>query len=81
VLEGAARVVNAQGRDVTVNYLLGARQVLRLAETFGASRAILKEGSPACGVSRIKRAGRDLSGMGVAAALLHRKGVIVEGIE
>lgn len=81
VLRDDARVVRRDGTDVTENYLRGARQVLRIARLTGARRAILKEGSPACGVSRLKRAGDDLQGMGVAAALLEEKGYEVEGIE
>jgi len=80
VLCGKARVIAQDGRDVTDNFLRGARQALRLAELVGASRAILKDGSPACGVGRIKRAGSDVPGIGVTAALLEQKGIELEGI-
>ncbi len=81
VLDGTGRVIARDGRDITQNYLRGARQALKLGEMFGASRAILKEGSPACGVRRVKRGGQDVEGMGVAAALLARRGVELEGMD
>ena len=81
VLNGQAGVLAQDGRDVTENYLRGAQQVWKLAEMFSAHRAILKEGSPSCGVLRIKREGKDAPGMGVTAALLKRKGIAVEGVQ
>ncbi len=81
VLDGRARLRDCEGREVTAHYLRGAEAVARIAALTGAARALLKEGSPACGVSRIKRDGRDVSGCGVTAALLRRKGVKLEGID
>lgn len=81
VLDGEARVVRRDGVDVTEEYLRGAEQVLELVGLSGAGRAILKEGSPACGVTRLKRRGADVKGCGVAAAMLKEEGVRVAGIE
>lgn len=81
VLDGRARVVAADGRDVTARYLRGARTAAAMAEMFGCRRAVLKEGSPACGVGRIVREGSDVAGSGVTAALLHREGIQLDGIE
>ena len=81
VLDGCGRVVAAGGADVTEQYLRGAELTAEMAELLGARRAILKEGSPACGVRRIKRHGQDVAGCGVTAALLRRRGVQVEGRE
>ncbi len=81
VLDGRARVVDGLGTDVTAHYMRGAEAIARIAELLGARKAILKEGSPSCGVRRIRRAGADARGPGLAAALLQRKGVQVEGIE
>lgn len=80
VLEGEAAVVNRDGRDVTAGYLRGARQVRRLARKLGIERAYLKERSPACGVTTIVRNDREVSGRGVAAALLADSGLEVTGI-
>jgi uncharacterized protein YbbK (DUF523 family) len=81
VLAGQARVINDARTDVTEQYLRGARTAAEIAAMVGARRAVLKEGSPACGVHRIKRRGDDVAGSGVAAALLRSKGIQVDGIE
>jgi len=81
VLQDAARVLNAEGEDVTENYLRGARVTAEIVAIVGARRALLKEGSPSCGACRIKRDGRDVDGSGVTAALLLQRGIQVDGIE
>ncbi len=82
VLEGRTRVVTVEGhRDVTESFLRGAREALDLIERLSVREAILKEGSPSCGVRRIVRGGRDVAGMGVTTALLREKGVRVTGME
>ena len=81
VLDGRSAVCTPDGADVTKDYLRGARCVLQIAEMFGAERAILKEGSPACGVRCITRGGIRVPGRGVTASLLQRKGIELEGIE
>jgi len=81
VLEAGARVLAADGRDVTENYVRGAQITARIAELCRARRAFLKEDSPSCGVARIQRGGKAVQGMGVAAALLARRGVRLEGID
>jgi len=49
VLKGAARVVDATGRDVSAQFRQGAGQALQLARSRRIRIAILKEGSPSCG--------------------------------
>ena len=77
ILEGKARVVNEGGEDVTENFLRGAHQALNIARLTGAEAAVLKEGSPSCGVERIVRGGAVVKGTGVTAALLLRGGLQV----
>jgi uncharacterized protein YbbK (DUF523 family) len=81
VLDGRARVMTDAGTDVTKQYLDGARETLRLAELFGARRAILKERSPSCGCVRVNCDGVMQSGSGVTAALLRRAGIEVESLD
>ncbi len=81
VLDGRSRVVNRQGEDVTSRFLRGARIVADLAQLLGARQAVFKEGSPSCGVTRIRQAGSDVGGSGVTAALLRREGIQLDGIE
>ncbi len=79
VLDGKARVINECGKEVTRQFVRGARAVADLAELVGAGQAVLKKGSPSCGCGRIKRKGRLVKGNGVCAALLLRAGIEVIG--
>ena len=84
VLEGRARVVNTEGKDVTAEFLAGAQKALHVAHRWGIKVAILKARSPSCGVGQIHDgsfSGRLVEGDGVAAALLKREGIIVKSEE
>ena len=78
VLAGRAGVVNVEGQDVTEAFLVGAQVARQLALRLGCRIAILREGSPSCGVHRIYDGtfqGRQKPGEGVTAALLRRAGL------
>ena len=77
VLDGRARVVDTEGRDVTGQLLKGANEFFRIAERSKIKKAIMKEKSPSCGVHRIYRNGILVSGKGVLTALLLREGIEV----
>ncbi|MGI5861070.1 MAG: DUF523 domain-containing protein [Myxococcales bacterium] len=77
VLDGRARVVSRDGADVTDAFLRGANLALQAARLYGASVALLKEGSPSCGTHRVYVEGRKVPGVGVAAAALARAGLVV----
>lgn len=82
VLSGTARVLTADGTDVTAAFLAGARAALDAALSCGARVAILKEGSPSCGSLTVHDGtfgGGRLPGAGVTTALLERHGVSVFG--
>lgn len=84
VLEGRARLVNAEGKDVTAEFLAGAQKALRVAQRWDIQEAILKARSPSCGVGQIydgSFSGRLVEGDGVTAALLKREGIIVNNEE
>ncbi len=76
VLSGKASVLDEHGKDVTTSFTKGAGEVLKIARLCGATEAVLKENSPACGVKIICRKGACAEGMGVTAALLEREGTI-----
>ena len=78
VLDGTASVLADDGTDVTAAYMCGARQTLEIARILGATRAMLKEKSPACGVNLVYNNGVLVEGRGVATALLLREGIRVE---
>lgn len=75
VLEGRARVVDAEGKDVTAQFIKGAMEGLAIAKRIDVKKAIMKEKSPSCGVHRIYRNGILVSGKGVLTALLLREGI------
>lgn len=72
------RVLTADGKDCTTEYTRGADGALALCQEYGITAAILKEGSPSCGVCRIRdgsHTGRKIPGMGITARLLSEHGV------
>ncbi len=84
VVDGRARVVNIEGKDVTAEFLAGARKALRLAQRWGIQEAVLKARSPSCGAAQIydgSFSGGLVEGSGVTAALLKREGIIVKSEE
>ena len=68
VLEGRARVICDDGRDVTAPFIRGAEMVLDIARRQKVKKVFLKSRSPSCGVLK----------NGVTAALLRRHGFTLE---
>jgi len=81
VIEGNARILGSdKDDDVTSKFIKGAYETLYIAESVGASIAILKARSPSCGVSKIYDGtfSRTLRpGNGVTAQLLLSEGIKV----
>lgn len=80
VLEGRARVLDKSGKDVTERFLKGARRVLDITKSSGATEFIGKQRSPSCGCGKIydgSFSGRLREGDGVTVALLKRNGIRV----
>ncbi|MDO4733111.1 MAG: DUF523 domain-containing protein [Bacillota bacterium] len=75
---GPAKVLNREGQDVSAAFLQGAEAALALALENAADTAILKEGSPSCGVHCIydgSFSGKKIPGSGLSAALLKENGI------
>ena len=84
VLNGKAKVVNEKGVNVTSEFLRGASEVLRIAQSIGAKEALLTEKSPSCGCGVIfdgTFSNKFIDGDGVTAALLKKNGVKVTSIK
>lgn len=80
VLDGNGRVLNKHGVDVTSEFLIGAKESLKLAKLFDINIAVLKARSPSCGCGSIydgSFSGKVKSGDGVTAALLKKNGIAV----
>jgi len=78
VLAGKARVVTAQGVNMTEAFLRGAFEVLKIIRAKNIREAVLKERSPSCG-SRLIYDGtfekRLRPGYGCTGAVLRREGI------
>ncbi len=80
VLVGEARVLDENGRDVTRYFVKGAEETLKIAKLLGAKKALLKERSPSCGVTKVYDgtfSGKTKPGMGVTTCLLKKNGIKV----
>ena len=80
VLDGKAKVMTADGMDVTDAYLKGAHHALQVAQSNEATHVVLKARSPSCGCGDIYDgtfSGTLMSGDGVTTALLKRHGITV----
>ncbi|MEU1116704.1 DUF523 domain-containing protein [Streptomyces sp. NPDC005879] len=80
VLDGTARVVEDTGRDVTAEFVAGARRALAAARRAGCTEALLMPRSPSCGRGAVydgSFAGELVAGDGVTAALFERHGITV----
>ena len=83
VLDGKAKVMTADGADVTEAYLKGAHHALRVAQSNAATHVVLKARSPSCGCGNIYDgtfSGTLTSGDGVTTALLKRHGITVTSL-
>lgn len=78
VLEGRARLVAADGRDVTAAFIAGAKEALRQALAAGVRQAWLKDRSPSCGYDPAGANPQGGPGLGVLAALLVQNGITVK---
>jgi len=75
VLDGHATVVAEGGRDVTAQFVEGARLAVERARSEGCDIAYLKERSPSCGCAQVHTNEGVRRGSGVTAALLRRNGI------
>jgi len=78
VLAGSARIRTCEGSDVTAAFVDGARLALEACRRFELRLAVLKEGSPSCGTTRIYDGHfrhRRVAGQGVTTALLAAHGI------
>ena len=80
VLMGEAQVLELGGTDVSTLFVRAAQRALEQAQRHGLRAAVLKEGSPSCGVHRIYAgnfSGVMKEGRGVTAELLEQHGIRV----
>jgi uncharacterized protein YbbK (DUF523 family) len=80
VLNGNYKVLTKDNADVTEEFLKGAYETLNIAKLTNANKAILKDGSPSCGVNYIYDGnfnGKKIEGVGITTAILKNNGIEV----
>jgi uncharacterized protein YbbK (DUF523 family) len=81
VLRGTAKVMSESGRDVTENFLRGAKATAAIVKMRGVRFAVLKEKSPSCGVAKTYIDARLADGVGVTTAVLRSLSIEVFPVE
>ncbi|MCL2228586.1 MAG: DUF523 domain-containing protein [Firmicutes bacterium] len=74
------RVIDKEGNDVTDLFVLGSQKCLEIANKNNCKVAILKSGSPSCGVGEVYDGtftGNKIAGSGITARLLLENGISV----
>ena len=74
IWNGRATVINASGKDVTPEFIRGARKALNFIKQYKVTEIVLKERSPSCAVHFIYRGNSIVNGMGVTCALFLHEG-------
>ena len=80
VVEEDGKAINDKGEDVTKQFLNGAYETLKIAKELGATKAILKEGSPSCGANFVYDGNftkNKIKGKGITAYILEQEGITV----
>lgn len=80
VLKGEGAIRCRDGVDVSDAFIAGAEKALALCMRHSICIAILKEGSPSCGVMKLNDgsfSGRKIAGQGLTTRLLQRHGIAV----
>lgn len=72
------KVINKEVKDVTKEFLKGAKETLKIAKEANIKKAILKESSPSCGRNFVydgSFTGNKIKGKGITAYLLEKEGI------
>ena len=80
VFKGESKVLTKAGKDVTEQFVVGARRILEFCQRMGVEVAILKSDSPSCGSVRTYDgtfSSTKVAGKGITAELLEQNGIKV----
>ncbi|MCQ2969377.1 MAG: DUF523 domain-containing protein [Clostridium sp.] len=78
IIKNNGKVITKEGLDVTMEFIKGAKEVMKIAKKLPISAAILKEGSPSCGVNFIYDGtfnGNRIKGKGITTEMLNEIGI------
>jgi uncharacterized protein YbbK (DUF523 family) len=74
-------VILQDGTDVSGSFRTGAERTAALAKCLQVSQAILKEGSPSCGICETNVSFNRIEGIGIAAFLLRERGCRIDSVD
>lgn len=80
VLNGKTKVITISGEDITMQFIKGAEETLKITNAFPIKAAILKERSPSCGVHQIYDGSFNnilKKGQGLTTAILKKENIPV----
>ncbi|MBM6839106.1 DUF523 domain-containing protein, partial [Clostridium saudiense] len=80
ILKREGKILAKDGRDVTEEFVKGANEVEKIAKKLNIEGAILKDGSPSCGVNYVYDGtftGKKIKGRGITAEILVKNGISV----
>lgn len=80
ILNGKNKIITKEKIDVTKEFLKGAYETLHIAKLSNINKAILKDGSPSCGVNYVYDGnfnGTKIKGKGLTATILAKYGIDV----
>ncbi|MBU3102848.1 DUF523 domain-containing protein [Clostridium gasigenes] len=80
ILIEKSKIINNKDEDVSENFIRGAKEVLKIAKEKNIHKAILKDGSPSCGVNFIYDGnfnGNKINGCGLTTYILKENGINV----
>ncbi|EOR26789.1 DUF523 domain-containing protein [Clostridium sartagoforme] len=80
ILNGNDKIITKENIDVTKEFLKGAYETLHIAKLSNINKAILKDGSPSCGVNYVYDGnfnGTKTQGKGLTATILDKYGIDV----
>ena len=78
------RVISCLGKDISLNYHLGALRALQIAEEYKINEFFLKSKSPMCGFKKVydgSFSGKLTEGHGIFSSLLLNKKFIIHEVE
>jgi uncharacterized protein YbbK (DUF523 family) len=74
------KLIDKNGKDVTQNFILGAKKALELSKKEGIKKALLKSNSPSCSSEYIydgSFSGKLIKGKGITTLFLEKEGIEV----
>ena len=80
VLDGKGTIATQDNKDMSLYFINGAKETLRIAKLFNIKQAIMKQRSPSCGCGQVHDGsftGKTIKGNGITTALLLRNDIKV----